>query len=108
MLAGFTQAALDLAFPALCPLCQTTLGADRRDPLCGSCWGASTRRGPPRCHVCGAAPLLAPTFDDASEPALPVPSCPACAADPPPYAYAPPAALLEGAPVEALAVLTCS
>jgi ComF family protein len=102
MLTGFTQAALDLVFPALCPLCQTTLGADRRDPLCGFCWGAITRLGRPRCHVCGAAPLLAPTFDDASEPALPVPSCPACAADPPPYDYARSAALFEGALREAL------
>src|SRR5262245_5536217 len=102
MLAGFTQAALDLVFPALCPLCQTTLGAERRDPLCGSCWGAITRLGRPRCHVCGAAPPLAPTFDDAREPALPALSCPACAADPPPYDYARSAALFEGALREAL------
>ena len=74
MLAGFTQAALDLVFPALCPLCQSTLGADRRDPLCGSCWGAITRLGRPRCHVCGAAALLGPTLDGPSEPSLRVPA----------------------------------
>lgn len=102
MLAGFTQAALDLIFPALCPLCQTPLGADRRDPLCGSCWSAITRLGRPRCHRCGAAPPLAPTFDDLSEPALPAPPCAVCAADPPPYDYARSAALFEGALREAL------
>jgi ComF family protein len=108
MLAGFTQAALDLVFPALCPLCQTTLGADRRDPLCASCWRGITRLGRPRCHVCGAAPPLAPTFDDAGEPAPPAPSCAACAADPPPYDYARSAALFEGALREAVHALKYS
>ena len=102
MLAGFTQAALDLVFPALCPLCQTTLGADRRDPLCGACWRAITRLGRPRCHVCGAAPPLTAALDEASEPALPAPPCAACAADPPPYHYARSAAIFEGALREAL------
>jgi ComF family protein len=103
MLAGFTQAALDLVFPALCPLCETTLGADRRDPLCGPCWHAITRLGPPRCHVCGAAPpLTAATGGDASEPVSPARPCAACAADPPPYDYARSAAIFEGALREAL------
>ena len=102
MLSGFTQAALDLLFPALCPLCQTTLGADRRDPLCGSCWHAITRLGRPRCHVCGAAPPLAMTVDDASAPAVPARPCPTCVADPPPYDYARSAAIFEGALREAL------
>src|SRR4029453_10720927 len=74
MLAGFTQAALDLVFPALCPLCETTLGADRRDPLCGPCWHAITRLGPPRCHVCGAAPPLTAAGDDAGGAAPPPPA----------------------------------
>jgi ComF family protein len=102
MLSGFTQAALDLLFPALCPLCQTTLGPDRRDPLCGSCWHAITRLGRPRCHVCGAAPPLAMTVDDASAPAVPARPCPTCVADPPPYDYARSAAIFEGALREAL------
>jgi len=105
MLSGFTQAALDLLFPALCPLCQTTLGADRRDPLCGSCWHAITRLGRPRCHVCGAAPPLAMMVDDpsaASAPAVPARPCPTCVADPPPYDYARSAAIFEGALREAL------
>lgn len=108
MLAGFTQAALDLVFPALCPLCQTTLGADRRDPLCGPCWRAITRLGRPRCHVCGAAPPLAATFDDVSEPAQPAPPCAACATDPPPYDYARSAAIFEGALREAVHALKYS
>jgi predicted amidophosphoribosyltransferase len=102
MLAGFTQAALDLVFPALCPLCQTTLGADRRDPLCGPCWQAITRLGRPRCHVCGAASPLASIVGDASEPVSPGRPCAACRADPPPYDYARSAAIFEGTLREAL------
>ena len=63
MSSSFTLAALDLIFPALCPVCQTMLGAGRRDPLCGLCWRAITRFGSPECDVCGAAPPTAPTFD---------------------------------------------
>ena len=58
MLSSFTLAALDLVFPALCPVCQTILGAGRRDPLCGNCWNAISRLGTPWCHVCGAAPPI--------------------------------------------------
>ena len=108
MLSDFTQAALDLLFPALCPLCQTTLGPDRRDPLCGSCWRAITRLGRPRCHVCGAAPPLAMTVDDASAAAVPARPCPTCVADPPPYDYARSAAIFEGALREALHALKFS
>ena len=102
MLVSITQAALDLVFPALCPVCLATLGRDRRDPLCGPCWHAITRLGRPRCHVCGAAPVLGATVDDASETALSARPCAACAADPPPYDYARSAALFEGALREAL------
>jgi ComF family protein len=101
MLASITQAALDLVFPALCPVCQTTLGADRRDPLCGPCWHAITRLGRPRCYVCGAASPAA-TVDDASAPAPAARPCAACTAAPPPYDYARSAALFEGALREAL------
>jgi ComF family protein len=102
MLAGFTQAALDLVFPALCPLCQTTLGADRRDPLCGPCWQAITRLGRPRCHICGAAPPRAAPRGAARGPGSPARPCATCAADPPPYDYARSAAIFEGALREAL------
>src|SRR5262245_55290923 len=50
---GWAVAALDLVFPALCPLCDARLGAGRRDPLCGSCWEAIDRLGPPWCPRCG-------------------------------------------------------
>lgn len=50
---AWALAALDLVFPALCPVCQATLGAGRRDPLCGSCWDAIRRLGPPGCERCG-------------------------------------------------------
>jgi len=75
MLVSITQAALDLVFPALCPVCLATLGGDRRDPLCGPCWHAITRLGRPRCHVCGAAPPLAvmsPVIDRPSLEIVPV------------------------------------
>ena len=60
---GFTLAALDLVFPAFCSICEGTLGAGRRDPLCGRCWGAITRLAAPWCHVCGASSPTAVTFD---------------------------------------------
>ena len=44
---AWALAALDLVFPALCPLCQATLGARRRDPLCGGCWEAIRRLSAP-------------------------------------------------------------
>lgn len=46
-------AALDLVFPALCPVCVTPLGAGRRDPLCAACWNAIERIASPVCDVCG-------------------------------------------------------
>ena len=48
-------AALDLVFPALCPLCATALGAARRDPLCGACWRSVQRIAPPLCRPIRAA-----------------------------------------------------
>src|SRR5258706_16196911 len=46
-------AALDLLFPAVCPICSTRLGPGRRDPLCGACWASFVRLTPPLCAVCG-------------------------------------------------------
>jgi len=63
MLSGFTLAALDLVFPALCPVCQATLGMGRRDPLCGRCWRAITLLGDPWCDTCGASSPIAVTTD---------------------------------------------
>jgi ComF family protein len=108
MLASFTLAALDLVFPALCPVCRSPLGDGRRDPLCGPCWRAIARLGSPGCAVCGAASSTAPTIDvpagvarrpDGETPDRP---CPACAAAPPPYAYARSAAVYEGVLRDAL------
>ena len=44
---AWALAALDLVFPALCPVCHATLGAHRRDPLCGGCWEAIRRLSAP-------------------------------------------------------------
>jgi ComF family protein len=70
-------AALDLIFPAFCPACAAPLGAGRRDPLCGACWSAIPRLGPPLCDRCGipfgvAAPGQAGV-------------CLGCRVDPPPF-----------------------
>jgi ComF family protein len=58
---AWAVAALDLVFPALCPVCEATLATGRRDPLCGACWGAIDRLGPPACEPCGRPlPALEP------------------------------------------------
>jgi len=58
---GWAVAALDLVFPARCPVCAATLGAARRDPLCGACWDGIARIAPPLCTRCGL-PFF--TFED--------------------------------------------
>jgi ComF family protein len=50
---AWAVAALDLVFPARCPVCETVLGDGRRDPLCGACWTAIERVAPPVCDACG-------------------------------------------------------
>ena len=108
MPSGFTLAALDLVFPALCSICEGTLGAGRRDPLCGRCWGAIIRLGDPWCHVCGASSPTAVSFDGphrvehGREGAAPSRPCSTCTTDPPQYDYARSAAVYEGALREAL------
>ncbi len=76
-------AALDLVFPAFCPVCAASLGDGRRDPLCGACWGAIPRIAPPWCERCGL-PLggLSP-----GSPAVPA-TCGPCRADPPAWDWA--------------------
>lgn len=93
MLSSFTVAALDLVFPALCPVCDTTLGAGRRDPLCGTCWSAISRLGAPWCDRCGAASIVTEAEPPRVAPRL---ACALCASDPPQYDYARSAALYEG------------
>jgi ComF family protein len=95
VLSRFTVAALDLVFPALCPVCETTLGAGRRDPLCGTCWSAISRLGAPWCDRCGAA-SLATEADAEPQRVAPRLTCATCTTDPPPYDYARSAALYEG------------
>lgn len=100
VLSSFTLAALDLVFPALCPVCEATLGDGRRDPLCGACWGTITRLGPPWCDVCGKAPLaITPRVELPRHVAQ---TCATCATSPPGYDYARSAALYEGGLRDAL------
>jgi ComF family protein len=96
VLSSFTLAALDLVFPALCSVCEVTLGVGRRDPLCGRCWGAITRLGDPWCDVCGAAAPRAASRDDPAHGVAPERPCATCVTSPPPYDYARSAAVYEG------------
>jgi len=79
---AWATAALDLLYPALCPVCGHGLDAGRRDPLCGECWAAIDRIERPFCARCG---LPLPRFEPAAE-AVP-PRCPTCVAAAPPFEY---------------------
>lgn len=112
-LAALATTILDLVFPALCPVCEASLGPGRRDPLCGKCWDAIARIEPPYCATCGspyttfgaAAIGLHETgrgagsseagFAERERAPRPV-SCRWCAAEPPAYDYARSAARYEG------------
>jgi ComF family protein len=85
-------AALDLVFPARCPVCEAMLGAGRRDPLCGGCWQAMPRLAPPLCVRCGL-PLVRPGE---------LAQCGACLAAPPAFDWARAAGLYAGPLREAL------
>ena len=79
---GWAVAALDLVFPARCPVCAATLGAGRRDPLCGVCWDGIARIEPPLCARCGLPFLrFEPVAGTAGD-------CGACAAEPPAFEWA--------------------
>jgi ComF family protein len=81
-------AALDLIFPALCPVCATALGAGRRDPLCGACWNAIERVESPLCDACGL-PFHAFAFDQTRARAVERAGvCGECAMAPPPFDWA--------------------
>lgn len=81
---AWALAALDLVFPALCPVCDATLGPGRRDPLCGQCWDAIPRIGSPCCDRCGMPLPGAPS------------TCGACAVQPPVWDWARASAAYEG------------
>lgn len=103
------MAALDLLFPALCPVCHITLGPGRRDPLCGPCWDSVERITPPWCDRCGR-PFG--RFDDdrgesTSTAAAPegFGVCGACALDRPAFDWARSAAIYSGTVREAIHAL---
>jgi ComF family protein len=86
-------AALDLLFPAVCPLCEARLGPGRRDPVCGACWSSFTRLAPPWCARCGAPSVAA------------LDACPMCPEPPPAFDYARAAAAYGGSVREAVHAL---
>ena len=94
---GWAVAALDLVFPACCPVCEASLGEGRRDPLCGACWDGIVRIEPPLCRRCGAGIHVEgpPALDGARE-------CGACAVAPPTFEWARAAALYAGPLREAI------
>jgi len=85
-------AALDLLFPAVCPLCSARLGAGRRDPVCGHCWTSFARLAPPLCQVCG----LPVASESLAGP------CPTCREIVPPFDSARAAAVYGGGVREAI------
>jgi len=97
---AWAAAALDLVFPALCPVCDVTLGAGRRDPLCGACWSAIRRLTPPCCEACG---LPLPAFEPAA--AAGPARCGACATKAPGWDWARAAAEYEGVTRDAIHAL---
>jgi ComF family protein len=90
---GWAVTALDLVFPARCPVCQAMLGAGRRDPLCGDCWHDMPRLAPPLCACCGL-PI--------AQTGTPLARCGACLAAPPAFDWARAAGLYAGPLREAL------
>jgi len=82
---ALATAALDLLFPAVCPVCSARLGAGRHDPLCGTCWASFARLAPPFCATCGV-----PVPSDA------VVRCVGCRASAPAFDYARAAAAYGG------------
>jgi ComF family protein len=100
MAAALTTAAVDLVFPAVCPVCASRLGPGRRDPLCGDCWSGIERISPPACETCG---LPFPTFTVTAS--TPRGRCGACAAEPPSFDYARAAGAYAGPLREALHAL---
>jgi ComF family protein len=97
---GWASAALDLLYPAVCPVCDHALDAGRRDPLCRECWISIERIEEPICASCGV-PL--PSFDP---PAGTVRlRCHACLVHAPPFDYLRAACAYAGALREALHAL---
>jgi ComF family protein len=86
-LRSWAIAALDLVFPALCPVCASTLAERRRDPLCGACWDLIPRIASPCCDRCGLparALTPMPTEVVLEGPLL----CGGCRVDPPGWDWA--------------------
>ena len=97
---AWATATLDLLYPVRCPVCDGTLDAGRRDPLCGPCFAAVERVEPPFCVRCG---MPWPSFT----PAAPVrpERCHTCAGAPPPFDYARAAGAYAGVLRDALHAL---
>src|SRR5262249_35183567 len=99
----WATAALDLVFPAICPVCAATLAERRRDPLCGACWDHIARITPPCCARCGlpwrtSIPLAS------SPPAIPL-VCGTCRVEPPDWDWARAGAEYEGVVRDAIHAL---
>src|SRR5262249_32971173 len=97
---AWASAALDLLYPAVCPVCDAGLGPGRRDPLCRTCGASCDRVPPPLCARCG---LPLPSFDRI--PQARGPWCPACVAARPPFDYARAAGVYAGVLRDALHAL---
>jgi len=103
-LGAWATAALDLVFPALCPVCTATLAERRRDPLCGACWDRIARITPPCCDRCGL-PWPASARLSLSVTATGPPVCDACQVEPPGWDWARAGAEYEGVVRDAIHAL---
>jgi ComF family protein len=106
---AWAVAALDLLFPAFCPVCHNTLGPGRRDPLCGACWESIERMTPPWCDRCGRpfapvdhGPAASSSTDGAADG---FGLCGGCRLDPPVFDWARSAAVYAGTVREAIHAL---
>jgi ComF family protein len=111
-LRAWATAALDLVFPALCPVCTATLAERRRDPLCGACWDRIARITPPCCDRCGlpwrasAPPIGVAALTPPPTPTVLTPSlCGACRIEPPGWDWARAGAQYEGVVRDAIHAL---
>lgn len=91
---AWALAALDLVFPALCPVCGATLADGRRDPLCGHCWRDMPRVAPPCCARCGRPGAAGEAG-----------TCGACVVEPPAWDWARAGAEYHGVVREAIHAL---
>jgi len=75
---AWLDAALDLLFPAVCPVCRARSDDPAHRPFCRGCWAALPLLSGPACRVCGRRFVGLPAGF----------ACDACRRTPPPFDFA--------------------